>query len=43
MVLTCLQPLKKTDEEIQTIANTVVENYDDDDIRDSFSDLILQL
>ncbi|KAL8694516.1 MAG: hypothetical protein Q9218_000846 [Villophora microphyllina] len=38
-----LQPLKKTDEEIQTIANTVTEYYDDNEIRENFLDLVSQL
>ncbi|KAL8943958.1 MAG: hypothetical protein Q9216_000771 [Gyalolechia sp. 2 TL-2023] len=36
-------PLKKADEEIKTIAATVAENFDDVEIRGTFSDLILQL
>ncbi|KAI4175414.1 MAG: hypothetical protein LQ343_001612 [Gyalolechia ehrenbergii] len=36
-------PLKKTDEEIKTIATTMAENFDDIEIRGTFLDLILQL
>ncbi|KAL8720720.1 MAG: hypothetical protein Q9225_002454 [Loekoesia sp. 1 TL-2023] len=36
-------PLKKTDEEIKSIATIVAENCEDDEIRGTFSDLILQL
>ncbi|KAL9596210.1 MAG: hypothetical protein Q9219_005962 [cf. Caloplaca sp. 3 TL-2023] len=39
----CPQPLKKTDEEIKYIAATVAEHREDEEIRRSFSDLILQL
>lgn len=38
-----LQPLKKTDEEIQAIANTVDENYDDDEVKTDFLDLTFQI
>ncbi|KAL8660398.1 MAG: hypothetical protein Q9202_006599 [Teloschistes flavicans] len=36
-------PLKKTDEEIQAIANTVDENYDDDEVKTDFLDLTFQI
>ncbi|KAL9010655.1 MAG: hypothetical protein Q9173_004433 [Seirophora scorigena] len=36
-------PFKKTDEEIQVIADTVAEHYEDDEIRGNFTDLVLQI
>ncbi|KAL8734476.1 MAG: hypothetical protein Q9166_001375 [cf. Caloplaca sp. 2 TL-2023] len=36
-------PLRKTDEEVQEIANTVAENHEDEEIRGNFLDLVLQL
>ncbi|KAL8956927.1 MAG: hypothetical protein Q9193_005674, partial [Seirophora villosa] len=36
-------PLKKTDEEIQVIADTVAEHYEDDELRSNFPDLVLQI
>ncbi|KAL8642687.1 MAG: hypothetical protein Q9228_000655 [Teloschistes exilis] len=37
------EPLKKTDEEIQAIASTVTEHYDDDEVKADFLDLTLQI
>ncbi|KAI9810972.1 MAG: hypothetical protein M1827_005703 [Pycnora praestabilis] len=36
-------PLKRTEDEISSIAKTVAENYEDEEVRDGFFDLILQL
>ncbi|KAL8982470.1 MAG: hypothetical protein Q9177_005261 [Variospora cf. flavescens] len=36
-------PFKKTDEEIQIIAETVAEHSEDDEIRSNFPDLVLQI
>ncbi|KAL8972845.1 MAG: hypothetical protein Q9183_000320 [Haloplaca sp. 2 TL-2023] len=36
-------PLKKTDEEVKSIANTVAESCDDDEVRRNFLDLVSQL
>ncbi|MCJ1429950.1 hypothetical protein MMC29_007865, partial [Sticta canariensis] len=36
-------PLKRTDEEIASIAKTVTESYDDEELRKTFLDLVLQL
>ena len=38
-----LQPLKRTDSEINDIAQLVIDNYDDDEARASFIALTLQL
>lgn len=38
-----LKPLKKIDEEIKNIARTVTTAYDDEDIRNGFADLVIQL
>lgn len=38
-----LQPLKRTDEEISSIARLVVENHEDEEIRNQFLTLAVQL
>ena len=43
MIADCDQPLKRSDDEIRSIAKTVVENYDDEELRNAFLDLVLQL
>jgi hypothetical protein len=35
--------LKKTDDEIRSIAKTVVESYDDEELRNTFLELVLQM
>jgi len=35
--------LKKTEDEINSIANTVAEGYEDEELRNAFLDLSLQL
>ena len=37
------QPLKKTDEEIGSVAKIIADNYEDEDLRTTFLDLMLQL
>lgn len=37
------QPLKRTDDEIASIAKIVAESYDNDELRNTFVDLLLQL
>lgn len=41
--LTRDQPLKKTDEEISSVAKIIADNYGDEDLRNTFLDLMLQL
>jgi nuclear cap-binding protein subunit 1 len=36
-------PLKRVEDEVASIAKTVADNYDDDELRNSFLDLTLQL
>lgn len=37
------QPLRKTDEEISSVAKLVVDNYEDEEIKNQFLSLALQL
>ena len=39
----CHQPVKKTEDEIQSIAKTVVESHEDEELRSTFINLSLQL
>jgi len=41
--VTTLQPVRKTEEDVASIAKTVAENYDDEELRTSFTDLVVQL
>lgn len=41
--LTNLQPLKKLEDEISSIAKIIAESYEDEELRSTFLDLTLQL
>lgn len=39
----CLQPIRRAEEDVATIAKTLAENYFDHDLTSGFVDLVVQM